>query len=429
MSFGQTQQFLHAKVRTLAARARRLSELTPDAVGIREQDCDFAPSALHFKAANQRLAKIDQAIATRLKFLNHYRRTAKPQQVLLYAALVEREIDRARRAFGLFFEVFSQRGSAFAPVLAAHDLIASDCYQAAQKSGTSILAKSLVKPLTYLEHGYSPATMRRGVTLVKLLGETNPFPLIRIPWDRDNPWQAVFLHEVSHNLQADLGLWQENKDAVQQRMLRAIGDPGIISIYGRWHKEIFADLAAVLLGGPASVWGMMDFLAHPSPKVMTYKPGGAHPTGYLRVLVLAEMLRRMGFEEESARVTKVWKQLYRPAAGHRIPKRLLSTSKQSITHIVDEVAYQPRRNLAQRALADVIQFTPEHERNIRHGSEQLANGIVPKDLPPRFLVSASRHALARGVSLPKLSSLVIRHLSSKAARKRALRTTPNIAAA
>ncbi len=162
---------------------------------------------------------------------------------------------------------------------------------------------------------------------------------------------------------------------------------------------------------------------------MTYKPGGAHPTGYLRVLVLAEMLRRMGFEGESARVTKVWKQLYRPAAGHRIPKRLLSTSKQSITHIVDEVAYQPRRNLAQRALADVIQFTPEHERNIRHGSEQLANGIVPKDLPPRFLVSASRHALARGVSLPKLSSLVIRHLSSKAARKRALRTTPNIAAA
>lgn len=429
MPFSQTQQFLLTKVRTLTARARRLSKLTPETVGIRKQDYAFAPLAAHFRAANQRLAKIDLAIVSRLKFLKRHLRTAKPQQALLYAALVEREVDRARRAFGLFFEIFSQRGSAFAPVLAAHDVIAADCYQAVQQSGPKILAKCLIKPLTYLEHGYSPATMRRGVTLVKLLGETNPFPLIRIPWDRDNPWQAVFLHEVSHNLQADLGLWQENKDAVQQRMLRAIGDPGIISIYGRWHKEIFADLAAVLLGGPASVWGMMDFLAHPSPKVMTYKPGGAHPTGYLRVLVLAEMLKRMGFEEESARVSKVWKQLYRPAAGHRIPKRLLSTSRQSIPHIVDEVAYQPRRNLAQRALADVIQFTPEHEKIIRHGARQLANGTVPAHLPPRFLVSASHHALAHGGSLANLSNLVLRHLSSQAAGKRVCRSTLYAAAA
>jgi hypothetical protein len=69
----------------------------------------------------------------------------------------------------------------------------------------------MLKPLTYMEHGYSPATTRRGIALSRLLGEANPFPLIRIPWDRDNPWQAVFLHEVAHNLQADLGLWQENR--------------------------------------------------------------------------------------------------------------------------------------------------------------------------------------------------------------------------
>ncbi|TGT34718.1 hypothetical protein EN810_37420, partial [Mesorhizobium sp. M8A.F.Ca.ET.167.01.1.1] len=37
-------------------------------------------------------------------------------------------------------------------------------------------------------------------------GDSNPFPVIRVPWDRDNPWQSVFLHEVAHNLQADMGL-------------------------------------------------------------------------------------------------------------------------------------------------------------------------------------------------------------------------------
>src|SRR5262245_57697319 len=178
-----------------------------------------------------------------------------------------------------------------------------------------------------MEHGYSPATNRRGVALRRLLGETNPFPIIRIPWDRDNPWQAVFLHEVAHNIQADLGLWQENQDAVRNRILRASGDPMVTSTYRRWHKEIFADLAAALLGGPASVWGMMEFLSHPAPRTNTFRPGGAHPTGYLRVLILAEMLRRMGFEAEAARVSQVWKGLYDPQKrGHRIPARLLDTS-------------------------------------------------------------------------------------------------------
>ena len=78
------------------------------------------------------------------------------------------------------------------------------------RSGAQRAAGPLLKPVCYMEHGYSPATMRRGVALARLLGEPNPFPLIRIPWDRDQPWQAVFLHEVAHNVQSDLGIWQEN---------------------------------------------------------------------------------------------------------------------------------------------------------------------------------------------------------------------------
>ena len=104
-------------------------------------------------------------------------------------------------------------------------------------------------------------------------------------------------------------------------------------------------------------------------------------------------------------------------------------SRQSIPHIVDEVAYQPRRNLAQHALADVIRFTPAHEKIIRQGARQLEKGTVPTHLPPRFLVSASRHALAHGVSLAKLSNLVLRHLSSQAAGKHVCRTTMKAAAA
>ena len=73
----------------------------------------------------------------------------------------------------------------------------------------------------------------------------------------------MFLHEVAHNLQADLGLWVQNREAVIQRLAEERAPPLVISIFGRWHKEIFADLAALLLGGPAGAWGMATFLAHP----------------------------------------------------------------------------------------------------------------------------------------------------------------------
>jgi hypothetical protein len=419
MSSRALREFLGAKARSLQARARRLGVLTPEVVGIRAEDRPYAPSADHFRAANRRLGDIDRDIRHRLRFLRRHWRSGSPEQALVLMALVEREVDRARRAFGMFFEVFSQRGSVFAPALASHDVIAADCYTVIRKAAPLVFRGPLLKPICYMEHGYSPATMRRGVALSRLLGEANPFPVIRIPWDRDNPWQAVFLHEVAHNLQADLGLWHENQEALTRRIVQGVGDPLVTTVYRRWHKEIFADLVAVLLGGPASVWGMMDFLAHPGPRTLTYRPGGAHPTGYLRVLILVEMLRRLGFDADAARVKAVWSRLYDPARGHRLPRRLLSTSTRTIPQVVDEMAFQTRRNLAQRALVDVIPFSARDEQVIRRAAGALARGVIPPDVPPRFLVSACRYAIGKGVSLPALSQRVIRHLSTIASRQTA----------
>ncbi|MDJ0702683.1 MAG: hypothetical protein QNJ46_05330 [Leptolyngbyaceae cyanobacterium MO_188.B28] len=408
----EVRAFLRTKILTLAARAGRLAKINKTSVGIRPQDLPYAPSPDHFRAANQRLAKINREV---MKRLHHVQRTwtiAPIPRVLTDIALVERELDRARRAFGLFFEIFGQRGSMFAPSLDAYDAIAADCYTAVRQAAPRIFRGSLLKPVCYMEHGYSPATMRRGVVLSRLLGEPNPFPIIRIPWDRDNPWQAVFLHEVAHNLQADLGIWQENRQAVLKRVLRGTADAALTQTYGRWHKEIFADLAALLLGGPAAAWGMAIFLANPATKALTYRPGGAHPTAYLRVLILAEMLRRMGFAQDSQRLKRVWQKLYQAASPNRLPARLLRTANILIPKVVDETAYQTRRNLGQRALVDIIPFTAKDEARIKAGAKALVQGKVPTNLPPRHLVSASAYALVTGKIAPrKLSDLVTRHLS------------------
>ncbi|MEL6492023.1 MAG: hypothetical protein AAFQ95_18865 [Cyanobacteria bacterium J06621_3] len=405
--------FLHHKILTLAARAGRLAKVTPLMVGIRQQDLPYAPSANHFKAANQRLIKIDREVMKRLAHVQKQQRTAPLNQVLMDIALVERELDRARRAFGLFFEIFGQRGSAFAPSLDAYDAIAADCYAAIHKAAPRIFRGPMLKPVCYMEHGYSPATMRRGVVLSRLLGEPNPFPIIRIPWDRDNPWQAVFLHEVAHNLQADLGIWQENRQAVLTRVIKDTADARLTQTYGRWHKEIFADLAALLLGGTAAAWGMANFLANPATKALTYRPGGAHPTAYLRVFILAEMLRRMGFVKEGAQLKGVWSKLYQSANPRRLPARLRQSADKLIPKVVDEIAFQPRRNLGQRALVDIIPFTPKDEARIRAGAKSLVAGKIPPKLPPRYIVSASAFALQTGkIPARKLSNLVTRHLSS-----------------
>jgi hypothetical protein len=408
----EARVFLHTKILALAARARRLHRVDYSSVGIRPQDLPYAPSPAHFRAANQRLATISQAIERRLEHVKATWATHPYSQVLIDIALVEREVDRARRSFGLFFEVFGQRGTTFAPNLAAHDVIATDCYTAIRQIAPQIFRGPLLKPVCYMEHGFSPATMRRGVSLNRLLGEPNPFPLIRIPWDRDNPWQAVFLHEVAHNLQADLGIWQENRRAVLQRTLRFSGDPGLTRTYARWHKEIFADLAAILLGGPAAAWGMAIFLAQPVPRTLTFRPGGAHPTPYLRILILAEMLRRIGFAQVGDRLQRVWQQLYNPAQAHRIPTNLLTTADQLIPQIVDEIAFQTRRNLGQKALADILRFQPADEQTIQAGARALVQGKVPTDLPPRFLVSAASYALATNrVQSRDLAERVIRQLN------------------
>src|SRR5262245_9057041 len=316
----EVRDFLDAKVRGLLARARRLSRIDHHAVGIRPEDVPYTPSPAHFAAARARLAQIDHHVRRQLGGLLAAARRpmAATETILTHAALVEREVDRARRAYGLFFDVFGQRGSSFAPALAACDVIAADCFQVIRRAAPGLFTGPILKPVSYLEHGFSPATFRRGVLLRRLLGERNPFPLVRVPYERaESPWgMGVILHEIGHNLQADLGIWQETQRAVQARIMRATRNAWLARIWTRWHKEIFADLIALLLGGPASAIAMKDFLAYPEARVLAFRPLSVHPVPFIRMFIQAEMLRRMGFPNDGRRIVAAWSRLY----GRHVPR-------------------------------------------------------------------------------------------------------------
>jgi hypothetical protein len=134
------------------------------------------------------------------------------------------------------------------------------------------------------------------------------------------------------------------------------------------------------------------------------------------VYLLAEMMRRMGFTREATRLLRVWQELYRPQGTHRIPPALMHSAPRLIPEVVDEIAFQTRRNLAQRALADILPFARADEDAIRDGAARLAAGRETA-LPPRHLVSAAHYALEGGRVAPqRLARTVVAELVARGQR-------------
>ena len=321
-----TRRFLETKARTLAARAGRLSRLTPDSVGIRPQDRPYAPSAAHYEAANRRLAAISRSAAKRLENLNRILGTAPPQQVLIAMSLVEREIDRARRAFGHVLRSLQPARLLFRSIACC---LRCRCGR--------LLCCGPPDLADHLRRAGAQAACLPGTRLFS--GDVAPRRDVEAAPRRDKsvsggphslgPGQSLAVSLFARGFPQSSGGSPRlaGNSGSHRRRSQRFGDPLVATTFARWHKEIFADLAAVLLGGTASVWGMMEFLSHASPAVLTFRPGGAHPTGYLRVFILAEMLRRMGFGDDAASAERVWRTLYDPRRGHRIPVRLLQTGR------------------------------------------------------------------------------------------------------
>jgi hypothetical protein len=83
-----------------------------------------------------------------------------------------------------------------------------------------------------------------------------------------------------------------------------------------------------------------------------------------------------------------------------------------VAAVVDEIAYQPRRNLANKLLANVIRFTAQDQAAIRRGAFDLKSGQPPTGLPPRHVVSACRYALEAGAEPNALGALIIQLLAA-----------------
>jgi hypothetical protein len=368
-----------------------------------------SPTEGHIQAANDLIGKLRGGL---LKMARHVADAAaagaqdpSPAKLTRLVTVKDKAhqwVQAVEKIWDFYFELFGQRQTRFADWLLSCDRIALDCYQYTYL-GLG-LAKSIPAPppFAYMRTGFSPATFRRSIPLQALGRQRNPFPLVQLPYHRlMNPWTlGAILHEVSHNLQNDLGLEDVVPRAMEQRLLAAGMPAGVARAWRNWNRELFADVCGLLFGGPAVIESLMDVVGRSRPNTMTFSDGAVHPTPYLRVFISCELLRRMGFPEEAGEYRRAWQRLFPNPKSERIPPVILETFEQANALIVDTVCFRKYAQLGDRTLAQVIRFEPKEQLMIEEAARRLAAGVDPGVVPERFLIGAARIAFDRKMARP-----------------------------
>lgn len=359
-----------------------------------------ATNALISGLRRELLAMSDQ-VARAARDAQASRSTPDLQRVLVLKERAHHWVRAIERIWDFYFELFTQRQSQFGPWLLACDRIALDCYQAAYRGLGRARPVPAPGPFSFLATGFAPATFRRGVPLRRIGRLPNPFPLVQLPYHRlVNPWTlGAVLHEVSHNLQNDLGLANVLPRAIGVRLGREL-PPSVAATWRRWNRESFADLCGLLLGGPAIVRSLMDVVGRAPATVTGYSPTGPHPTPWLRTLLSLELLERMGFPDEAARMRAAWLRLYPEPSRGTMPAALIATHPEAIALVVDTICFTRYESLGQQSLAESLRFQVKDQTMIDEAARRLAAGTDPGVVPPRFLIASAREALDRRYARP-----------------------------
>jgi len=368
-----------------------------------------SPSDGHIQVVNNLISALRRGLLKMSKSVANASGAAiqEPSSPRLQRLVVQKDqahkwVQGIEKIWDFYFELFGQRQGKYGNWLLSCDRIALDCYQVAY-TGLGV-ARSIPAPgpFCFMRTGFAPATIRRGIPMRKLGKQLNPFPLVQLPYHRlVNPWTlGAVLHEVSHNLQSELGLSKDVPRNIAHRLLQADLGRSVAMAWTRWNREMFADMSALLLGGPGVVSSLMDVVGRSPAAVFGFNPRGPHPTPYLRTLISAELLRRMGFPDEAAQYRRAWMRIYpNPRAG-TIPRAILDTFPEACAQAVDTMCYRPYKSLGNKSLAQVIRFEKKEQKMIEEAARRLAAGVDPGIIPERFLIGATRVALDRRHARP-----------------------------
>jgi hypothetical protein len=236
---------------------------------------------------------------------------------------LEQELAGTHGIFSIFQFALGQRDDPdyYRATLDIADLIAADCYRLCiERAGTwqAIDTKTFrAPPLTYLNALLSPAafTRRHAFGAFKMPIEGNselklPISIVSLPFHHTSAvWTFCALHhEVGHIVDQDLGLYASIKP-----LLEAAIAADRRSVWVGWLREMIADTFGVLLGHAGYGHLLAKLLLLPDAMVTELNPADRHPTPYVRIFLLAVLLKGTGvaeLTELAEALTKEWREAY-----------------------------------------------------------------------------------------------------------------------
>ncbi|MFN2515291.1 MAG: hypothetical protein ABR556_03680 [Pyrinomonadaceae bacterium] len=312
--------------------------------------------------------------------------TLPPEQFADIYYKLNNEIVGAHELWRIFSYIIAQHQSErFGPLLDAADLIAANCYRTCIEQATlwGVIEQQEFRepPLVYLEADISPSTASRGYSPAALSFPVRfyrtlrlPIPIVLLPYDQaDSIWmQATLHHEVGHNVDQDLNLKQELVSHLLTRLDQEQATDEHKTRWIEWAGEVLADAFGVLLGGAGFAYALNSLLAvlAPAPQFQTLNEADPHPPFYVRMHLLAALLRQHGFDElnrAANAVMETWNQSQKPN---------WVTAYTAHSRAVAEVfTTKPLAALKNHSLSELVPSLDSDTKRARRLSDALSSGF------------------------------------------------------
>jgi hypothetical protein len=245
----------------------------------------------------------------------------------------EEQLLTAHTVWDFFRGKLAQRLDAtFSDHLRVCDDLAWNCYAPARKQflaaapAAGPARRMKEPPLVFLNAGWSPFAMGRDEAFqvdraaggwlaqedFRAVIDRLPVPLIGLPWYQvaHLPDVLVTAHEVGHVVEWDFGLRADLCSVIADIDLPADRSEA----WTAWQPEVFADVYGCLACGPAFVGALLDFFAADPGRIATERRNagawGVYPPAWLRLSVLVEALRLLGFGEDADDLGTRWTDSY-----------------------------------------------------------------------------------------------------------------------
>lgn len=280
------------------------------------------------------------------------------------------------------------------------DLVSHDCYYTFinRAKTLQIIPEQGFReyPLSGLKAAYSPATWRRHARPSALQNHRLPLPVIDLPWTHvTNPWELLTIaHEVGHDIDQDLGpLTPPLRAAIQTALERNGSSYQHIKNWCAWTNEIFADIAGVMLAGPAFVRVLLELITLPDTYMHAIPADDPHPPHYLRGFINTALLRQLQMSDDADVIEEHWNSLY----GDEIHEIFVSYIPE-IALVLDVILNAPLDPLTDKhgvrhSLHEFTMFTPANQSVVIETAERfIAEQPIRRRMYIRHLISAAKEA-------------------------------------